>query len=253
MLDITVHDYQAAMDKLTRKSRSLQNKLLLLIGQLCNYATEVHRMEVVKPSSYLVLDGIESKSREIFFGRRNLAALFFANQMKKFLCTAREVLFYSPAFAPRRIFLDTKRGYKPEDCYIFSAGSKTGAGRNRLIPLISRRSSLMQRFFYSSKGMYFDHKPPRLSRKDRQLAQSTLLPSYGEWGSPSQITLAGWCRIPAATDASLAGPRWTRMPLKKMIGHANYRRFSGQKPMVQNESERLILKVPQKQNFREKF
>lgn len=62
MLDITVHDYQAAMDKLTRKSRSLQNKLLLLIGQLCNYATEVHRMEVVKPSSYLVLDGIESKS-----------------------------------------------------------------------------------------------------------------------------------------------------------------------------------------------
>ena len=110
MLDITVHDYQAAMDKLTRKSRSLQNKLLLLIGQLCNYATEVHRMEVIKPSSYLVLDGIESKSREIFSDEEISRLFFYANQNEKFSCTAREVLlWYSPAFAPKNFSRYKKR------------------------------------------------------------------------------------------------------------------------------------------------
>ena len=139
MLDITVHDYQAAMDKLTRKSRSLQNKLLLLIGQLCNYATEVHRMEVVKPSSYLVLDGIESKSREIFSDEEISRLFFYANQNEKFSCTAREVLLLVfTGLRPEEFFSIQKEDISLEDCYIFSAGSKTGAGRNRLIPLISQ-------------------------------------------------------------------------------------------------------------------
>lgn len=36
MSDIKISDYQLAMDTLQNKSRSLQNKLLLLIGQLLN-------------------------------------------------------------------------------------------------------------------------------------------------------------------------------------------------------------------------
>lgn len=110
MLDITVHDYQAAMDKLTRKSRSLQNKLLLLIGQLCNYATEVHRMEVVKPSSYLVLDGIESKSREIFSDEEISRLFFMRIKMKNFLVPQGKCFFwYSPAFAPKNFSRYKKR------------------------------------------------------------------------------------------------------------------------------------------------
>lgn len=54
MSDIKISDYQLAMDALQNKSRSLQNKLLLLIGQLCKYAVAVHRMDVINPSPYQV-------------------------------------------------------------------------------------------------------------------------------------------------------------------------------------------------------
>ena len=66
MSDIKISDYQLAMDTLQNKSKSLQNKLLLLIGQLCKYAVAVHRLDVINPSPYLILDGVQSKSREIF-------------------------------------------------------------------------------------------------------------------------------------------------------------------------------------------
>ena len=47
MSDIKISDYQLAMDTLQNKSKSLQNKLLLLIGQLCKYAVAVHRLDVI--------------------------------------------------------------------------------------------------------------------------------------------------------------------------------------------------------------
>ena len=96
-------------------------------------------MEVVKPSSYLVLDGIESKSREIFSDEEISRLFFYANQNEKFSCTAREVLFLVfTGLRPEEFFSIQKEDISLEDCYIFSAGSKTGAGRNRLIPLISQ-------------------------------------------------------------------------------------------------------------------
>ena len=92
MSDIKISDYQLAMDTLQNKSRSLQNKLLLLIGQLCKYAVAVHRLDVINPSPYLILDGVQSKSREIFSDEEISRLFLYAQANERFSCTAREVL-----------------------------------------------------------------------------------------------------------------------------------------------------------------
>lgn len=84
MSDIKISDYQLAMDTLQNKSRSLQNKLLLLIGQLCKYAVTVHRLDVINPSPYLILDGVQSKSREIFSDEEISRLFLYAQSNRAF-------------------------------------------------------------------------------------------------------------------------------------------------------------------------
>lgn len=226
MLDITVHDYQAAMDKLTRKSKSLQHKLLLLIGQLCNYATEVYRMEVIKPSAYLVLDGIESKSREIFSDEEISRLFFYANQNEKFSCTAREVLLLVfTGLRPEEFFSILKDDINLEGCYIFSAGSKTGAGRNRIIPLIAQVIPYAIWFFYNSKGNYLFTSPQGRRVRIDNWRERRFYPLMRELGitqpdNPHRLVPYS-CRHTYASLADRA--EVDKDTLIKMIGHASYK------------------------------
>lgn len=75
MSDIKISDYQLAMDTLQNKSRSLQNKLLLLIGQLCKYAVTVHRLDVINGITEKV-KVVEKKSRTAQMLRVLINAVF---------------------------------------------------------------------------------------------------------------------------------------------------------------------------------
>ena len=105
MSDIKISDYQLAMDTLQNKSKSLQNKLLLLIGQLCKYAVAVHRLDVINPSPYLILDGVQSKSREIF-SDEEISRLFLYAQANErfFLYCKRSSYSYLHRLTTRRTF-----------------------------------------------------------------------------------------------------------------------------------------------------
>lgn len=102
MSDIKISDYQLAMDTLQNKSRSLQNKLLLLIGQLCKYAVTVHRLDVINPSPYLILDGVQAKSREIFSDEEISRLFCMPNPTSVFLVLQEKFSFsYSPAYGQK--------------------------------------------------------------------------------------------------------------------------------------------------------
>lgn len=105
MSDIKISDYQLAMDTLQNKSKSLQNKLLLLIGQLCKYAVAVHRLDVINPSPYLILDGVQAKSREIF-SDEEISRLFFVCSSERafFLYCKRSSYSYLHRLTTRRTF-----------------------------------------------------------------------------------------------------------------------------------------------------
>lgn len=226
MLDITVHDYQAAMDKLTQKSKSLQNKLLLLIEQLCTYAEQVHRMDIVKPASYLILDGVASKSREIFSDEEISRLFLYANQDEKFSCTAREVLLLVfTGLRPEEFFSIQKTDISLEDRYIYSPGSKTDAGKNRLIPLISQIVPFATWFFYTSKGDYLFSSPKGCRVRLNNWRRRNFYPLMALLGinspdNPHRIVPYS-CRHTYASLADRADV--DRDTLIKMIGHASYK------------------------------
>ena len=139
MSDIKINDYQLAMDALQNKSRSLQNKLLLLIGQLCKYAVAVHRIDVINPSPYLILDGVQAKSREIFSDEEISRLFLYAQANERFSCTAREVLILIfTGLRPEELFEVEKNDVNLQYHFLFTWGSKTDAGKERIIPLISQ-------------------------------------------------------------------------------------------------------------------
>lgn len=226
MLDITVHDYQAAMDKLTNKSRSLQNKLLLLIVQLCNYAAQVHRMDVVKPSPYLILDGIPSKSREIFSDEEISRLFFYANQSEKFSSTAREVLLLIfTGLRPEEFFAIQKADINLKERYIYSLGSKTEAGKERLIPLIAQVIPYATWFFHASKGDYLFTSPRGHRVRLNNWRRRDFYPLMTHLGinppdAPHRIVPYS-CRHTYASLADRAAV--DKDTLIKLIGHTSYK------------------------------
>lgn len=109
MSDIKISDYQLAMDTLQNKSRSLQNKLLLLIGQLCKYAVAVHRLDVINPSPYLILDGVQAKSREIFSDEEISRLFCMLKRTSVFLVLQEKFLFLSSPAYDQKNFLELRK------------------------------------------------------------------------------------------------------------------------------------------------
>lgn len=122
MSDIKINDYQLAMDALQNKSRSLQNKLLLLIGQLCKYAVAVHRIDVINPSPYLILDGVQAKSREIF-SDEEISRLFYMLKPTNVFLVLQEKFSSSssPAYGQKN-FLKLRKTMSIYSTIFFSLG-----------------------------------------------------------------------------------------------------------------------------------
>lgn len=215
------------MDTLQNKSRSLQNKLLLLIGQLCKYAVTVHRLDVINPSPYLILDGVQSKSREIFSDEEISRLFLYAQSNERFSCTAREVLILIfTGLRPEELFGVEKNDVSLQYHFLFTWGSKTDAGKERIIPLISQIMPYVFSFYFSrSQENYLITSPRGYRVHIDNWRKRRFYPLMQELGinhadDPRRI-VPYCCRHTYASLADRAGV--DKDTIIKIVGHTSYK------------------------------
>lgn len=227
MSDIKINDYQLAMDALQNKSRSLQNKLLLLIGQLCKYAVAVHRIDVINPSPYLILDGVQAKSREIFSDEEISRLFLYAQANERFSCTAREVLILIfTGLRPEELFEVEKNDVNLQYHFLFTWGSKTDAGKERIIPLISQIMLYVFSFYFTRGQENYLITSPRGFRvridnwRKRQFYPLMKELRINHADNPRRL-VPYCCRHTYASLADRAGV--DKDTIIKIVGHTSYK------------------------------
>ena len=227
MSDIKINDYQLAMDALQNKSRSLQNKLLLLIGQLCKYAVAVHRIDVINPSPYLILDGVQAKSREIFSDEEISRLFLYAQANERFSCTAREVLILIfTGLRPEELFEVEKNDVNLQYHFLFTWGSKTDAGKERIIPLISQIMPYVFSFYFTRGQENYLITSPRGFRvridnwRKRQFYPLMKELRINHADNPRRL-VPYCCRHTYASLADRAGV--DKDTIIKIVGHTSYK------------------------------
>lgn len=149
--DITLDDWQSIFDNMAGYSLSAQKKLQVLISQLYKYA-EVRGLVRFNISKGIFLDGIRS-TETLPFEIHHIRKLreCAENKQNPHWMTARIVLMliftgYRPneLFSIRRSNINLKRNY-------IISGSKTAAGRNRIVPILPQiRKYLVELYLQSS-------------------------------------------------------------------------------------------------------
>lgn len=145
VISITLDDYQVVMDSIAYKSCALQQKLRQLISQLCQYAA-LCKIDQSNYAPFLILDGYKSKSRVIFSDSEITRLISFAQtNFDRAGLDARIVLILIfTGLRPEELFAIQKTDVHLAEKYITVAGSKTTAGRNRVIPI----SPLIARYLF---------------------------------------------------------------------------------------------------------
>lgn len=129
-------DYQNAMDELRCYSLSLQQKLRQLISSLSNYAINIKKIEITNYAPYLILEGKRGESREIFSDEEILRLFFYAQKNEKWSRDAKIVLvLVFTGLRPNELFALKKTVVHFFQRYIETEGSKTEAGKNRIVTL----------------------------------------------------------------------------------------------------------------------
>ena len=224
--DILVSDYQKVLDEIADKSKSLQNKLVLLIGQLCKYAIDVHRLRAVEPTRYLILDGKASKSREIYSDEEIARLFWYANLDEALSPTARVVLILIFTGArPEELFEVRKTNVSLDECYIFFSGSKTEAGKNRLVPLVTQIVPYVSWFYHTSEIEYLISSQKGCRMDLHNWRKRCFYPlmrklEIAQPDNPHRLVPYS-CRHTYASLADRADVDKDILP--KLIGHTNYR------------------------------
>lgn len=251
--DIRVSDYQKILDGIADKSQSLQHKLLLLIGQLCRYAIAVHRLHVVEPTRYLIMDGKANKSREIYSDDEIARLFLYADLDVAFSSTAKVVLLLIFTGArPEELFEVRKENVNLDECYIFFNGSKTEAGKNRLIPLVSQVVPYVDWFYHKSEIEYLISSPKGCRMNLHNWRKRCFYPLMHELGisnpdEPHRL-VPYCCRHTYASLADRANV--DKDTLSKLVGHTSYkftkRTYIHEKlPQLQAETNKIDRLVKQ--------
>ena len=251
--DIRVSDYQKILDGIADKSQSLQHKLLLLIGQLCRYAIAVHRLHVVEPTRYLIMDGKANKSREIYSDDEIARLFLYADLDVAFSSTAKVVLLLIFTGArPEELFEVRKENVNLDECYIFFNGSKTEAGKNRLIPLVSQVVPYVDWFYHKCEIEYLISSPKGCRMNLHNWRKRCFYPLMHELGisnpdEPHRL-VPYCCRHTYASLADRANV--DKDTLSKLVGHTSYkftkRTYIHEKlPQLQAETNKIDRLVKQ--------
>lgn len=150
---LTLEDYQDVMDSISDYSLSKQQKLRQLISQLCQYA-EIRKIDERNYAPFLVLDGYHSKSR-VIFSDEEIARLYFYAQdsNNKYWDTAQIVLLLIfTGLRPEELFEVKKQNVDGINRVIRVEGSKTEAGRNRIIPILPVISGYITFCYFTHKN-----------------------------------------------------------------------------------------------------
>ena len=133
---LMLEDYQAVMDSIADYSYSKQQKLRQLISQLCQYA-QMRKIDTSNHAPFLILDGYKSKSRLILSDEEIKRLYFYAcNAEGKYWETAQITLILTlTGLRPEELFDLKKSDVNIAAGFLYTAGSKTEAGKNRTIPI----------------------------------------------------------------------------------------------------------------------
>lgn len=136
VVSLTLEDYQDVMDSIADYSFSKQQKLRQLISQLCQYA-QIRKIDTSNYAPFLILDGYRSKSRLILSDEEIKRLYFYAAEARgKYLEAAQvTMLLLMTGLRPEELFEVKKRDVDLCERKIYTAGSKTEAGRDRTIPI----------------------------------------------------------------------------------------------------------------------
>lgn len=138
-------EYQRVLDSINHQSRSSQCKLRGLINQLTNYAIAIKGIPLRNYTSYFSLDGYQSEGREIFTDEEISRLYLYAQQGQRYSRDSMiTLLLVFTGLRPSELFYVKKSDINLETMYMVAPGSKTTAGRNRLIPFIPQ----IQKFIY---------------------------------------------------------------------------------------------------------
>lgn len=224
--ELTIQDYQIVVDLLKSKSLSLQQKLLQLIGQICKYAA-ANRIEVINPTPYLVLEGSKGESREIFSDEEISRLFLYAESGGALSNDAKIVLvLIFTGLRPEELFEVKTEDVELIDNCIYTLGSKTEAGRKRIVPLISQIMPFVLDF-YSQKGsrdyLILSPKGCRVNLGNWRKRKFYPLMNELEINTPDDPhrLVPYSCRHTYASLADRAGV--DREALIKLIGHTSYK------------------------------
>lgn len=131
---LTLDELQNLMDTLSGKSKSLQEKVQTLIGQLYQFAMLFGYVKI-NYAPYLILNG-RKKNEYTPLVADEIHLLFqHAKQKDKIGITSRIILILIfTGWRPEELFSMRKDAVNLEKRYLIS-GSKTEAGKNRIIPI----------------------------------------------------------------------------------------------------------------------
>lgn len=223
--DLRFGDYQKIFDSpdVCSLSLSCQSKIKCLIGMLLRYAVAIMQLPVVDISKHLLLDGYRSTSHEILSDEEIVKIFQYANTNTELAHEARIVaLLIATGLRPNELFNLRPGDVDFDRMVIFAPGSKTTAGKNRIIPVIPVvRPFFLYFYIHSRKSDYFI-----LNRYNRKVIlklwrKKGFYPLMRELGinlpdNPHRIQPYS-CRHTFASLAHRAGVE--SGVLTKMIGH----------------------------------
>lgn len=224
---ITLEDYQTAMDSLASHSLSLQKKLRSLISQLCNYAPISLKTPLCNYAPYLILDGKKNKSRDIFSDEEISRLFLYVRNNGKYAWDAEILLILIfTGLRQEELFQIKKQNVNMRYQCIAADGSKTEAGRNRLLPIVPVIAPYIFSYMLRSAGSEYLITTTRGCQINltnwRSRRYYPMLRDCEITSPDDEQRLVPYCaRHTYATLADRAGV--DKDTLAKLIGHSSYK------------------------------
>ncbi len=134
--DLDIEDYQEIVDSMGKQSYSLQHQFKTLVTQLCKWGI-MYQIITINFGSFLYLNGKKGPPRNIFSDEQIKTLILYAsNKGNLYWNDARIVLaMVFTGYRPQEFFNIIREEVDMKKRYILAKGSKTAAGRNRVVPI----------------------------------------------------------------------------------------------------------------------
>lgn len=254
-------EYQRVLDSIGYQSRSSQCKLRGLINQLTNYAIVIKGIPSLRNyTPYFSLDGYQPEGREIFTDNEISRLYLYAQQNQAYSRDAMITLtLIFTGLRPSELFAVKKTDINIKNMYMVAPGSKTQAGRTRLIPFIPQIQKFIYYFYCENSSCpYLIASPKGYQTRLDNWRSLHFYPLLRELGicTPDNLHRISphYCRHTYASLAKRSGI--DEGILIKMIGHVSFSTteqiyIHEQLPEYQTEMQKLGMLAEKISNRKE--